>query len=172
MHAEALIQSLATFPAVLAASVRGVSDEDVRWKPDKNTWSILEVVRHLGDEETSDFRKRLFLTLEQPDEAWPPIDPEGWALERKYNEDDLAAAVQTFTRERQQSISRLKGLAAPDWAAAHLHTLMGEITAGDLLASWAAHDLLHLRQITKRRFQLLLRHAGDYRTGYAGEWKG
>lgn len=171
MNSQALIDSLATFPAVLADLLRGLSDDDVRRKPEKLTWSILEIVQHLADEETEDFRKRLFLTLEAPGDAWPPVDPETWAVERRYNEGDLGEALKKFTEERARSIKMLKGLEDPDWNASHRHTLMGEIQAGDLLASWTVHDMLHLRQIAKRRYELLRIHAGQYRTGYAGEWK-
>jgi hypothetical protein len=171
MNADALIASLAGFPEALIPLVRGLSEEDVRWKPARTQWSILEVIRHLGDEEVDDFRRRLFLTLEDPKSSWPPIDPERWASDRKYNEDDFGLALQRFTEERTKSISMLTQSGALDWNAPHLHTLMGEILAGDLLASWTVHDLLHLRQITKRRFELIKLHAGNFRTGYAGEWK-
>ena len=64
----------------------------------------------------------------------------------------------------------LATLEQPDWTAAHMHATLGELRAGDLLASWAAHDQLHMRQIIKRRFQLLQREAGDFNSRYAGPW--
>ena len=42
--------------------------------------------------------------------------------------------------------------------------------AGDLLASWCAHDALHLRQVAKRLHQLTDAQAGDFEVGYAGDW--
>jgi hypothetical protein len=39
-----------------------------------------------------------------------------------------------------------------------------------LLASWAAHDALHLRQIARRLHGLAARDAGPYGVAYAGEW--
>ncbi len=59
----------------LRALAEGVSDYQARWKPDPASWSILEVVNHLLDEEKEDFRARLNLALYQPDEPWPGIDP-------------------------------------------------------------------------------------------------
>jgi hypothetical protein len=38
--------------------VSRVSDEQARWKPEADSWSILEVVNHLYDEEREDFRTR------------------------------------------------------------------------------------------------------------------
>ena len=69
---------------------QSVSDEQARWKPDEGRWSILEVINHLYDEEREDFRKRLELVLKNPEEQWPPIDPEGWVVQRKYNQRNLS----------------------------------------------------------------------------------
>ncbi|MCZ6834947.1 MAG: DinB family protein [Planctomycetota bacterium] len=180
MNADALIASLSRFPETLVSLIRGLVDEEVRWKPTPSQWSILEIVRHLGDEEVDDFRQRLFMTLEDPKASWPTIDPEGWAKERQYNEDDLGPALERFAEERAKSIAMLESAVsgvsgvsggALEWDASHQHASLGEITAGDLLASWTVHDLLHLRQITKCRYQLIKRHAGSFRSGYAGEWK-
>ena len=98
-----------------------------------------------------------------------PIDPEGWAVERRYNEGDLAEQVQRFVSLRGESINWLRGLSNPKSSNTFVHP-KGEISAGDLLASWAAHDALHLRQIAKRLFQMTQRDAGEYSTAYAGSW--
>ncbi|MCB0058173.1 MAG: DinB family protein, partial [Caldilineaceae bacterium] len=55
----------------IAALVAGVPDEQARWKPDAESWSILEVVNHLLDEEREDFRVRIDYTLHRPGEKWP-----------------------------------------------------------------------------------------------------
>jgi hypothetical protein len=54
---------------------KNISEEQARWKPGADRWSILEVINHLYDEEREDFRKRLALVLDNPDEPWPAIDP-------------------------------------------------------------------------------------------------
>ena len=46
--------------------VLGISAEQARWKPDSETWSILEVVNHLYDEEREDFRVRLPVPINLP----------------------------------------------------------------------------------------------------------
>lgn len=150
--------------------VRGVSDEQARWKPAPDHWSILEVINHLGDEEVLDFRTRLDLVLHKPGEPWPGIDPEGWAVERRYNERDLQESLARFLTERRASIAWLEGLVAPDWNRTYPHPSMGELRAGDLLASWLAHDLLHTRQITRLHFQYLAQSLPEYSTTYAGTW--
>ena len=171
MDADRLIGSLERFVVVLPAAVAGISLEDARWKPADGAWSILEIVRHLGDEEVEDFRTRVRMTLETPERDWPATDPEGWAKERKYNEGDLADAVERFAGERRESVKWLRGLSGPDWNSERRHPEFGAMKAGELLGAWAAHDALHLRQIAKRIYQMAQRDAGEFDVGYAGEWK-
>jgi hypothetical protein len=153
---------------VFGALVARVPDEQARWKPEPAKWSILEVVNHVADEEVEDFRRRLDLTLHHPGEPWPPIDPAGWAESRRYNERDLAESTRRFLDERARSLQWLRGLAAPDLARGYLHPKAGLIQAGDLLASWLDHDLIHIRQITRLHHQWLVERARPFRTEYAG----
>lgn len=170
MRTDRLITSLDQFRTVLPAAIAGIGGDDARWRGPGDAWSILEIVSHIADEEVEDFRTRVDLTLSNPDAPWPPIDPEGVAVERRYNENDLAAVTARFLEERAASVEWLRGLRDPDWTNTFNHPSIGVIRAGDILASWAAHDVLHLRQIAKRRFQMIERDAGEYRTRYAGEW--
>lgn len=164
-----LIDSLERFGAALPAVVAGVGPDDARWRPPEGAWSILEIVCHLADEEAEDFGARLRMTLEDPEKPWPAIDPPGWAARRRYNDGDLGVAVARFASLRRSSVRWLRGLDEPDFDRAYNHP-RGIIRAGDLLASWAAHDALHLRQIAKRLYQLARRDAGGFSVGYAGEW--
>ena len=148
---------------------QGVSDQQARWKPDADSWSILEVVCHLLDEEREDFRVRLDYTLHRPGEPWPPIDPGGWVTERAYNEQDLEESLSQFLSERQASIAWLRGLAAPDWEAT-AEVPWGLIRAGDIFASWVAHDLLHMRQLLELHWAHVTAKMAPYKPDYAGEW--
>ncbi len=171
MHPTALIDRLERFAEALPGVAACVNDADARWKLPSGNWSILEIVRHLIDEEREDFRARLRLTLEGAPE-WPKIDPVAWAGSRRYNEQDLGASIGEFVRERTASIAWLRGLGEPgpiDWNKAYRHP-SGDMTAGALLGSWAAHDALHLRQIAKRLHELAARDGEPHPTGYAGEW--
>jgi hypothetical protein len=166
----ALIDSLDRFGRALPHVVAGMTEDDARWRPAEGAWSILEIVCHLGDEEVDDFRQRVRLTLEDSTRPWPPIDPEGWATERRYNEGRLDDAVARFVSERQRSVEWLRELSDPDWEQAHAHPRFGPIRAGDVMTAWTAHDALHLRQIAKRQFQLAARDGRPFTTDYAGDW--
>jgi hypothetical protein len=154
----------------IAALVQGVSDEQARWKPDPETWSILEVMHHLLDEEREDFRVRLDYTLHRPGEPWPPIDPGGWVSSRRYNEQELEATVEAYLAERQDSLAWLDGLDAPDWETSREAPWGEPIAAGDLFAAWLAHDLLHMRQVVELHWVWAGDAVAPYRVLYAGEW--
>lgn len=171
MDAQALICRLELLPAALPNLLAGVSADDARWKPPSGNWSIIEIVNHLVDEEALDFRTRIDCTLCDPQKDWPKIDPEGWAREKRYNERNLADSVSKFISERGDSLQYLRWLRSPDWSRVHTHPKFGGISAGTLLASWAAHDALHLRQLAKRLFELSERDAGEHTIDYAGEWR-
>jgi hypothetical protein len=146
----------------------GVTEDQARWKPSPQEWSILEVINHLYDEEREDFRRRLDLLLHHPDQPWPGIDPEGWVVERRYNQRDLEASLNDFLQERRYSLAWLKGLCSPAWETTYSLSEIVQLSAGDLLASWVAHDFLHIRQLAELHYQYL--SAKPYAVAYAGAW--
>jgi hypothetical protein len=155
---------------VFESLVRTISPEQARWRPAPDKWSLLEVVNHLFDEEREDFRQRLKLTLEDPAQAWPPINPREWVTTRGYNERELDTSLNNFLGERQASLQWLGQLSAPNWQNSN-EGPNGILTAGDLLASWLAHDFLHIRQLTRLHWQYVGAIADSYQTTYAGPWK-
>jgi hypothetical protein len=170
MNAEALVSSLARLPEVLPALVSTVSDDDLHFRPADGGWSILEILCHLLDEEREDFRPRLRSTLEDPTREWRAIDPEGWVTQRLYSERDRATTLREILVERESSLAWLRSLQEPDWSQTHVHPRLGPLRAGNLLASWAVHDLLHYRQILRRLFERNREASGEYSSLYAGPW--
>ena len=156
---------------VVRAQTAGLSDAQARWRPGPDQWSILEVVCHLADEEVRDFRTLLDLLLHAPDDPWPSVDPEAWAREERYRERSLAPELARFQAERARSLAFLEGLEAPSWSNGHVRPDGASIRAADMLASWVAHDLIHVRQINRLHRQYLeaeLLPGCD--PAYAGRW--
>lgn len=155
---------------VIARAVETVSPKQARWKPAADEWSILEVVNHLYDEERRDFRVRIDHVLNRAGEPWPAIDPAGWVTAEKYNERMLAPSLENFIAERQSSLAWLATLTNVDWTTEGNAPWGGTIRAGDLLAAWTAHDLLHLRQINELHYLYLKTVVQPYGLAYAGDW--
>jgi hypothetical protein len=170
MNLNDVRQRMAANAERIRALANGLSPEQARWKPDPDSWSALEVINHLYDEEREDFRVRLDIILHRPGEPWPPIDPGGNVSARRYNERDLSQSLEAYLAERRASLDWLAGLGGANWDAAY-ETRWGVMRAGDMLASWAAHDLLHLRQLVELQY-LYTREVSlqPYAVQYAGDW--
>jgi hypothetical protein len=170
MDVSHLIEHMQFNSRRIAALVTGVSNAQARWKPDPETWSILEVLCHLWDEEREDFRVRLNLLLQRSEQPWPPIHPGGWVTERGYNAVNPETALQGYLHEREESIAWLHSLSAPDWEASLPAPWGGVMKSGDMLAAWAAHDLLHMRQLVELQRAYNVSLSTPYDNRYAGEW--
>jgi hypothetical protein len=161
------IEQLTANAAALQALTAAIGPEQARWKPAPESWSVLEVVNHLADEEREDFRPFIDWTLGGP--AKERHDPDEWIRSRGYNERDLGASVADFRHEREKSLSWLRGLSGADW------TTPGpipdwSIRAGDFLAAWVAHDILHQRQLVELRYAIVQHALPEFEVQYAGDW--
>jgi len=171
MDMSAITQRMEANTNVISSLASGVSGEQARWKPNAESWSLLEVICHLYDEEREDFRTRVDLTLHQPDTPWPPIDPQGWVTSRGYNGRNLATKLQAWLEERAKSLAWLRGLSNPDWSISRPRPRGGTIRAGDVMASWLAHDHLHIRQLNNLHYLWHKQQSAPFDVGYAGEWE-
>lgn len=169
MDIQFYVVQLSTSANAIHAMAQNVSNEQARWKPDAGSWSMLEVINHLYDEESEDFRAHLKGLVQVPNLPYAAIDPQAWVTERRYQDRDFESSLENFLRERVDSLSWLRSLNGQDWNAAYVGP-GGKLSAGDLLGSWAAHDLLHLRQLNELRYAYLTQAAAPYSVNYAGEW--
>ncbi len=177
MEFKTLYQELQNSTEMIRALSAGVTQEEARFKPNADTWSILEVICHLYDAEREDFREHLdFIistslnaSLHRQNEEWHTIDPEGWVTQRKYNQQGFAEKWAEFFAEREESLEWLKGLANANWEITYTSPF-GALKAGDMLSSWVAHDNLHVRQLVELRRARIENLTKPYKIGYAGDW--
>jgi hypothetical protein len=146
------IEILERTPSVLRAMVGGVSGWWTAEGYGLGTWSAAEVVGHLIVAEREDWMPRLRRIMEHGERV--PFDPfphdatvPGAAEAAR--EGRLGSLVEEFASLRESSLRDLAGmnLSAEDLARAGTHPALGRVTATQLLATWAVHDLHHLRQI-------------------------
>ena len=169
MEFTALYQELTHSTEMIRSLLEGIGEEEARGKPSRGSWSILEVVCHLYDEEREDFREHLDFILHRQHGDWHLIDPQGWVKARKYNEQDFKKMKAKFFQERKKSLGWLKGLKSADWNTVY-RSEFGSMRAGDMFASWVAHDNLHIRQLVELRRKSIERKTKPYKIQYAGEW--
>jgi hypothetical protein len=169
MNSTPIIQELSRNKDVFKELLSGLTEKEYVWKQTPEKWCLLEIVCHLYDEEREDFRARTKHVLENPTGALPPIDPPGWVLERAYIKQNYADKLNKFLKEREESVEWLESLQTPKWDNAYQHPKFGAMTAKMFLCNWVAHDYLHIRQITKLKFDYLKQQTGEA-LDYAGNW--
>ncbi len=169
MDFQSLYLELVDSTGMIRALLAGITDQDAKAKPSTNSWSILELLCHLYDEEREDFRTRLRIILEQKSEGWPPIDPQNWVTQRKYNEQPFRDVKDKFFQERSNSLDWLKGLEKADWTSSYTAEF-GSMAAGDMFVSWVAHDNLAVRQLVELRRSRLESISQPFDVSYAGPW--
>jgi hypothetical protein len=134
-------------PAILRALMAEISEEDARWKPADDRFSIAEVLSHLSHSEGHCYRARLdrFLAEDrpefEPDDAHMHLDV--------YRNADPEEDFGHFEDQRETNIELLRGLPAETGDRKALHRSAGEITLSQMLHEWALHDIGHIRQIAE-----------------------
>ena len=164
------IKELEANKGVFESLLKGIDGDLRTWKQHPEKWCLLEIICHLYDEEREDFRQRFRYLIESPKNDPPPINPQLWVEERKYMEQDYNGKLAAFLEERSDSISYLKSLATVPWDNRYQHKHFGPIGPRHYLHNWLAHDYLHIKQITRLKYDYVLQHS-DQNMTYAGEWK-
>ncbi|NND77940.1 MAG: DinB family protein [Flavobacteriales bacterium] len=144
-------------------------ENEYLWREKEGSWSLLEVLCHLLDEEKEDFRMRVRHVLETPQEHPPSIDPVGWVIQRDYQSQNFQDKLKALLKERTTSIDWLRSLKDPKWNNEYQHPKLGTQTAQMYLENWLAHDYLHIRQINRIKY-LYFKSCAKASLGYAGTW--
>ena len=134
-------------PAILRGLMSGVSEEDARWKPAEDRFSIAEVLSHLSHSEGQCYGARVdrFLSEEMPE-----FEPDDAQMHLEvYKNADPEEDFDHFEDQRETNVELLRGLPAEAGNRKALHRVAGEITLSQMLHEWALHDLGHIRQIAE-----------------------
>jgi len=160
-------RELARLPAVLEALLAGLDEALWRARPAPKEWSPVEIVCHLRDEETEDFGARVRAILEGAT-AFERIDPERWAVERRYHEAEPRAALAALLERRAESLAML-GVVEPVCLTRVIeHPRLGRMSGLDLVAAWVTHDRLHLAQLAATLARTGATRWAPLRADYAG----
>ena len=144
------ISLLSRTPAALNALLRDLPDSWTLRNEGENTWSAYDVVGHLNHGERTDWLPRVKRILEFGETK--PFDPfDRWAQERESQGKSLPQLLDEFASLRAENVTGLRALNLQprDLERRGLHPTQGVVTMSDLLATWAAHDLTHLHQISR-----------------------
>ena len=144
-------------PEILRGLMTELTEEDARWKPAPDRFSVAEVLAHLSHSESHCYRMRLdrFMT-----ETRPEFEPDDASMYLDlYRGADPGEAFARFEEQRENNLEFLRDLPAEAGGRTALHKEYGEITLAQMLNEWALHDLGHIRQVAE------LVRARKYRAG-------
>ncbi len=144
------IALLSRTPAALDALLRGLPEAWTHRGEGEGTWNAFEVVGHLIHAERTDWLPRARVILEFGEgRPFEPFDREGQA--REIRGKSLGQLLDELSRLRAENLAALQALKLrpEDLEAQGRHPSLGRVTLAELLATWAAHDLTHLHQISR-----------------------
>jgi uncharacterized damage-inducible protein DinB len=158
-----VLATLERTPAALRAMLAGLPAELVHATEGGESWSPFDVVGHLVIGEKIDWIPRLRNILTEGDaRRFEPFDRFAqFEASRGKTIDDL---LDEFEGVRRENLETLGGFLDEgiDLEATGTHPELGRVTAGELLSTWATHDLGHIAQVAR----VMAKHFGKD----AGPW--
>ena len=128
-------------------------------EPAPGEWSALDCLQHLVDAERWVFPLRVKAFLAGED--FPGFDPDaqGEISSRTKTGTELAAELAAM---RAESMKLLETLQPADLELRAVHGQLGEVTLAEMLAEWAAHDLMHTVQAEQALMQPFIAGCGPW----------
>ena len=144
------ISLLARTPATLNTLLRDLPQSWTHRNEGESTWSAFDVVGHLVNGERTDWVPRVKMVLEFGEtRTFTPFDR--WGHAQEIQGKSLEQLLDEFARLRSENLAELLALnlQPEDLKRRGKHPALGQVTLSQLLATWAAHDLTHLHQISR-----------------------
>jgi hypothetical protein len=147
---EHTISLLSRTPATLNALLRDLPEDWTLRNEGEDSWSAFDVVGHLIHGERTDWMPRARVILQYGEaKSFQPFDRLRQVRESAGK--SLPQLLDEFAQLRYEKIAELRdlNLQPQDFQRRGLHPALGVVTLSELLATWAAHDLTHLHQISR-----------------------
>jgi uncharacterized damage-inducible protein DinB len=147
-----LIHSYAEGPRLLEAAVAGLSQDELRFSPGPEHWSIHENVVHVADTDIVG-AVRMRYVIAQPGSTLVSMDQNKWARVLDYGSLSMHEALALLRAIRATTVEILRRAPADSWEQVGINTEAGPQTLEWLVEHFADHVHYHLRTIAKRRTQ-------------------
>jgi len=144
------IALLSNTPPALNALLRNLPEAWIHRPEGGDSWTAFEVVGHLIHGERTDWMPRARMILQHGDSR--PVD----VFDRGGHKQDIQGKsigqlLDEFAHVRSENLTALRSLnlQSGDFTRRGMHPALGGVTLSQLLATWAAHDLTHIHQISR-----------------------
>jgi hypothetical protein len=149
-HLANTVALLARTPRTLDALLRTLPDAWTHRNEGGTSWTPFDIVGHLLHGERTDWMPRIRTILEYGEErAFQPFDRLAQMTESRGK--SLPHLLDEFAAVRASNLCALEALnlQPSDLERRGRHPVFGPVTMSQLLATWAAHDLTHLHQLSR-----------------------
>jgi len=149
VNLDEVVAVLQRTPATLTALLSGLPDGWISATEGEGTWSPYDVIGHLIHGERTDWIPRARHILAGETEPFEPFDRTAQFTDSSGK--NLGELLETFAGLRRENVATLleMKLTAAELSRKGLHPELGEVTLGELLATWVVHDLDHVGQIAR-----------------------
>ena len=154
--------TLSQGPRIVESLVAATPADVLHWREAPDAWTPVQVLAHLADGEITDWMPRVERILAGGG-RFTDYDREGGFS--RYQGWTAEALVGEFGQLRRANLERLDQLAltAPHLRLTGEHPAFGTVTLEQLLATWAAHDMAHVAQLSRILQRAFGRHVGPWR---------
>jgi DinB superfamily len=144
------IEILERTPGIVTALLQDLSSEWLFNNEGADTWSPYDIIGHYIEGEKTDWipRMRIILSNDE-DKRFVPFNR--FAQLNNDKNTPINTLLHEFTEWRKNNILELKeaNLNEEKLNKKGIHPEFGEVTLRQLLATWVAHDLNHIHQISR-----------------------
>jgi len=132
----------------LKTAIDGLTDEQLKFKPAPDKWSITEVLSHLADHSIV-FSFRLRKVIAETDVQLATFQQDPWVARSKANEGSAADSLDVFGALLAYNSLLFKRLSAADWAKSGANAKGDTVTVEDAFHAFTRHVQAHLAQIDR-----------------------
>ena len=149
-------------PESLRVLLAGLPETWVSATEGEGTWSPYDVIGHLIHGELTDWIPRARHILAGESRPFEKFDRTAQFTEsRGKSLGELLATFAELRRENVRTLAEMK-LTEDDFARKGTHPELGEVTLGQLLATWVVHDLDHVAQVARTMSRVYAEAVGPW----------
>ncbi len=158
-----IIQQLELTPQIFEAWLSRLPEDLVYKNEGKDTWSPYDIIGHLIHGEKTDWIPRAKIILSGSEKPFEPFDR--FAQFENSKGKSMPQLLDEFAYLRSANIQELESLNITEamFKMEGKHPALGKVTLQNLLATWVAHDLSHIHQVSRVLAFQMKKQVGPWR---------
>lgn len=145
-----VMERLAENPPLFREAIDRLPEDRLNWTPAGTAWAAVDVLRHIRDAQ-SVLAQRIALILDEND---PPLEFQAvfeWTNQGAGRTESAHSILDAYVASRDAAVSRLQAMDSDGWSRTGVHEEFGRVSLIEQASYFAAHELIHLRQLEQLR---------------------